>query len=686
MLRPKYLRHFDTRAVATNGKLNKQRDSIVSELFVCVQPTFLQSGAMGTKTPKLHDLPDEIILHILRYVDWEDALSIGATCKRLNTVSKEPTLWREYCLTSYKYWAPWRNIQQRFAAPVASTDWAALFRQRRDIDRNVDTELNSILTSTVGRIPAITEIARFDYDAKDALLRHVNGKGDTQSRLARTYWAKAVLGRIRRKKAIQIWHELAHGEEVDSLTAMSAYDLFVLDHPAPSDPSDIETEIQRLVEDVRTTNTNWHELSTRSQALKLAQFLQHRDFLGVREGSEYHSLPHNFISLALSDPNHEALPLICAVIYSSIAQRLGLKAYPIGFPWHVYVVVQSPRGKTLDGKSAEMLELTEDDWKDRKPTPGVLYVVKGASGVVFKCYPESMFIDAFRSGNEVAAEFLKATLNRMGIASDHHARHLRPISTTDLLLRTGSNIVESCNFRSMRADWLSRNVLTEEPDTDLAYYSAVWMSTLLSNPSQGSDLNFRLVTNNTLVKLCDFLQYYTWDADLIEDYVIPLFSHTPQHEKLVEIVKTTRDEDLTRHQAKRRHAAIDVKVKYKIGQVFTHLRYRYEAVIIGWDTCCSMGEDWIQQMGVDGLSGGRKQSFYNVLSVHGHTYLAYSRLISVCCRTDDRSDRYVAEENIVIKKDEPSEALMKLAGRYFKRWEPELGRFVSNIREIYPDD
>ena len=643
---------------------------------------------METKTLKLHDLPDEIILHILRYVDSDDALSISAACKRLNTVSKEPALWREYCLTSYKYWAPWRNIQQTFAAPVASTDWASLFKRRREIDRNVDIKLNSILTSTVGRIPVITEIAEFDYDAKDALLRHVNAEGDAEDCLARTYWAKAVLGRIRRQKAIQIWYKLASGEEVDNLTAISAFDLFVLDHPVRADPSDIEAEIQRLADDAHSTNTNWHELSTRSQALKLAEFLQHRNFLGVREDSEYHNLPNNFISLALSDPNHEALPLIYAVIYCSVAQRLGLKAHPIGYPWHVYVVVQAPMGKTLDGKSAEILELTEDDWKDSNPTPGVLYTVKGASGVVFKCYPESMFIDAFRTGYEVPVELLKANLIRMGITSDHHAQYLKPISTAEILVRTRSNIMESCSYRFTQANWPGRHISVEEdPDTDLAYYSAMWIPIFLSkNPPHGSDLSFRLATDNTLATLCHFLRYYPWDVKLIEDYVIPLFVHRPQLGRLKQAAKTARLEDLARHEAKPRFHDIDVKVKYKVGQVFTHRRYEYEAVIIGWDTCCTMDEEWIQQMGVDDLSGGRKQSFYTVLSVHGSAYLAYRRLISVYFRSDDKSDRYVAEQNIVIKEDKPSGALMNLAGKYFKRWDQKLGRFVSNIREIYPDD
>lgn len=49
--------------------------------------------------------------------------------------------------------------------------------------------------------------------------------------------------------------------------------------------------------------------------------------------------------------------------------------------------------------------------------------------------------------------------------------------------------------------------------------------------------------------------------------------------------------------------------------------------------------------------------------------------------------RYVAEGNIAITQVEQGEKdLMELAGRYFKRWDPFSGRFVSNIRDEYPDD
>ena len=53
---------------------------------------------------------------------------------------------------------------------------------------------------------------------------------------------------------------------------------------------------------------------------------------------------------------------------------------------------------------------------------------------------------------------------------------------------------------------------------------------------------------------------------------------------------------------------------------------------------------------------------------------------------DDRSVRYVAEENIVIVQQEVGPELMALAGQHFKRLDEASRTFVSNIKDEYPDD
>jgi F-box protein 21 len=48
----------------------------------------------------------------------------------------------------------------------------------------------------------------------------------------------------------------------------------------------------------------------------------------------------------------------------------------------------------------------------------------------------------------------------------------------------------------------------------------------------------------------------------------------------------------------------------------------------------------------------------------------------------------IAQENIEIIEDVTlvPRSLFMRAGKFFKRFDPETCRFVSNVREIFPDD
>lgn len=53
----------------------------------------------------------------------------------------------------------------------------------------------------------------------------------------------------------------------------------------------------------------------------------------------------------------------------------------------------------------------------------------------------------------------------------------------------------------------------------------------------------------------------------------------------------------------------------------------------------------------------------------------------------DATSRYVAEENIeILEPIDPPLELLLMAGKYFKRWDGERHRFVSNIEDEYPDN
>lgn len=56
------------------------------------------------------------------------------------------------------------------------------------------------------------------------------------------------------------------------------------------------------------------------------------------------------------------------------------------------------------------------------------------------------------------------------------------------------------------------------------------------------------------------------------------------------------------------------------------------------------------------------------------------------CSAEDKSTRYVAEDNIELQHGSCPLAFMSIAGRYFKRWDDQERKFVSNLQDKYPDD
>ncbi|THC87851.1 hypothetical protein EYZ11_012705 [Aspergillus tanneri] len=201
-------------------------------------------------------------------------------------------------------------------------------------------------------------------------------------------------------------------------------------------------------------------------------------------------------------------------------------------------------------------------------------------------------------------------------------------------------------------------------DIDSAKYAAVWSAVLLTDPSQPAASRHHLPW---LMEL--FATEFPSDAFLIEEYVAPLFLGMREHDHILESLHVMRAVDEMPKQIKRR-ALHNGSIKYQIGQVFRHRRYDYKAVITGWDIECDAGDQWVRQMGIDRLQHGRHQSFYHVL-------------------VEDRSVRYVAEENIDPMSPPISElpvSLTSAAGKHFRRWDTGARRFVSNIRDEYPDD
>ena len=300
--------------------------------------------------------------------------------------------------------------------------------------------------------------------------------------------------------------------------------------------------------------------------------------IGIKNNEEhYHDLQNNFISIALQDKDQPSLPPISVAIYCCVAQRLGLRAYPCGFPLHALAIIKPVDGLDMDGRAIHSPE-------EAKP----------------------MYLDPFRSDEEVLVSDLQNQLADMGVSMSEYGALLDSSSTIDIIRRTALNIITAVQKQPhMHA------INSSSLDSATAFYGALWALLLLPKDTS--------VVND--MRRAQFLPYvmehlknqYFMDVGLAELYVLPMFKGLRPVVPTYDTTRLIRARESEPKIAKQRSPANRIKVKYRVGQVFSHIRYHYQAVIIGWDMECEASEQWMSHMNVDDLASGRHQSFYHVL-------------------------------------------------------------------------
>ncbi|OOF98470.1 hypothetical protein ASPCADRAFT_42558 [Aspergillus carbonarius ITEM 5010] len=579
--------------------------------------------------PSLDCFPEELLHSILCFCPPRSTAALEQTARRFRGVTTEPLLWRFYCLSHFKHWAHGHELSAKIASPISAVDWKSLYISRYLKYRSTCHLLDSILANQTGRFDKIRKVIGFGYDAKDALLHNLEVKCEAEDYLARRYYAEALLTCLHRSLAVREWAKLRNGDEVPLDRALGAFDLFISRSNFGS-LEEVCNELDSIASLLSRNCPGIYQLASREKARAIAKFLRANSLTGIDAGKEYHCLEHNFLGTALNDPRHNSLPLISATIYCSVARRVGLDARPCGFPFHVHVIIKPPIGHDVDGNVIEF----------------------GTQG-------SPIYMDPFRSERETPVADLEYQLKLLGATAVEQATFLGESRPSEIVLRCSKNILNSVQHMAQFPD-----VRLPPEDVVGAKYAAIWSSMLFADLARPMEIRHNLLW---LMEL--FATEFPSDIHLVEKYVAPLLHGTPEYEHILESLHVMRAVDEIPKEVKWRFSQ-RTKVKYRVGQVFTHRRYNYQAIITGWDTECGAGEQWMRRMGIDHLQGGRHQSFYHVL-------------------VEDKSVRYVAEENIEAINPEFSElppALVAVAGKHFKRWDEDTRTFVSNIKDEYPED
>ena len=304
--------------------------------------------------------------------------------------------------------------------------------------------------------------------------------------------------------------------------------------------------------------------------------------MGVASDANYHNLQNNFIGIALQDTNHPSLPLISVVIFCCIARRLSINAQPCGFPFHVIAIIKPAQGFTLDGESTHRSEASAP-----------------------------MYMDPFRSNEETDVHNLKAQLYSLGVAPVNHSGFLDASSVEEIVRRCATNIITSVQALPRQNGARPMSTVRSFPEMDGALYAALWSLMLLPKGDRhAASLQRARYLPLIIEKIAG--EYLT-DVGMIEEHILPLVLDPGQRQNLIETIRVIRTGDHILKQIKRRSSETERRVRYKVGQVFRHKRYHYQAVITGWDLECEAGDQWMSQMDVQSLSKGQHQSFYHVL-------------------------------------------------------------------------
>lgn len=535
-------------------------------------------------SPSFTTLPTEILEAVLLHLDPPSLLAVSQANKPLHALTHaSPLLWRHLCHTCFTTWDPRHSIAAKLRGPLSHVDWRALFVARVQAAAHTRALLDRIVATQHERIRHINAIAAYGYDAKETLLAESACSAERDDVLARRYYARAVLARIHRQAALEVWRDLGRGSNVPVETALAAYDVFAR-VGTDADAGVVAADLDQLAQGVRRRHPGFGTLAARAQAAALAAFLRDHGYRGVPDTS-FGALGNSFIGLVLRVPAHHALPLVSVAIYCAVARRLGLDARPCGFLFHVYALVYAPKHYTLDG--------------EYRPTT----TAAAAASLDY------MYLDPFRSADEVRQGDLRRVLRDTSVPLADHAAFLSDTTTRELVIRTARNIMNSVQtIRRAQAGVNRVHALwaTTQPDMDNAFYATIWAMLLLESEHASRRRQY-------LPYLLEHFQtHFPWDVELLSRYATPLFDHLPEGRRLAQFAQRMHQLDATRKPVVRRTARAK-NVRFRVGQLFYHKRYGYEGVVTGWNVACEEGEEWILNMDVDGLPRGRNQAFYHVL-------------------------------------------------------------------------
>lgn len=294
--------------------------------------------------------------------------------------------------------------------------------------------------------------------------------------------------------------------------------------------------------------------------------------------ANYYDLNNSFIDKVVE--TKRGIPITLAVVYMSIARRLGLNVQGVNFPGHFLVRLTV---QTLDGDHHKYIDCFDNG----------------------KVFDEAACVSTFLPN-----------MSQQGI----NTNLFRLADKTKIFIRMCNNI----------ANVLRQNTVLNTRNLD-GLINCLELILLLSPDDDDSRLLLSRLYLHQGINLEEVVEnlkrLFTSNRNLPSAVLDSLLAHA-----------TDRQAEKKNTTAKLRSSNKDVE--FRVGMIMKHKRYDYLCVIYGWDNVCCMSESWKVQMGVYNLSLTDQQPYYNVLAHDGSSRYAAQESLArdLTGNTIDHSD------------------------------------------------
>lgn len=528
-------------------------------------------------------------------LNYEDVINLSKTCQRFASVCRSNEIWK--CMM-YRRWTP------KLQGPL----------KEDDVLKNVFTERYLIEKCLIKRLADLAEVT-FDYDEVPYVLLHefkdMYSSSDTEKLFTildilfmfididqedslgdinRQYYARKVYRYLYHDNLKKQWDELLNSH-VDNAAHIEKGAILIAQwcNPearimVPSITNQLDS-IANLVRKVLPADSQDSLQMTYANAVNVIKAMNQVIYedLGFKGNmSSYYDIENSYIHKVLE--RRLGIPISLAVLYISVARRLGLHMQGINFPGHFLLRI-----------------------------------------MINKRNDSQVFVDVFNNGkllndNQCIEQFV-SSINRF-----HWPKEMmfQVADKRKLFIRILNNII---------------HVLKESADLNSQKLPDLCTAHELMHIFDPTD------EENTLL-LSRIYLHQGINLEDVASRFHEMFSNYGVHSYSILLdalnAAKSKKEPKVIYSKYRSHPE-NVNVEFRVGAIVEHKRFSYRCVIYGWDPVCRMDDGWQAQMGVHRLQDKDEQPFYHVLADDGSSRYAAQESLHLSAVTSPISNLNVGK-------------------------------------------